>query len=44
MGEDQNPEVHPETGMKISQVASLERLSWGSGRRVESLQMRGKVI
>jgi len=40
----QNPEVHPEKGMNISQVASLEeRLSWGSGRRVKSMQMRGKV-
>ena len=27
---NQNPEVHPDTGVKVSRVTSLERLSWGS--------------
>lgn len=30
-GGDQNPEVHPDTGVKVSRVTILERLSWGVG-------------
>ena len=32
-GGDQNPEVHPDTIVKISRVASMERLSWEGGGR-----------
>ena len=43
-GAGQNPEVHPEKGMNISQVASLEeRLSWGVGSSSDESLDEGEV-